>query len=71
MALATHDILAIQKLIADYNHIVDAGEGEAFARLFVDGGSLDTGFNVVKGSDELRDFAAFVPTMAPVSTARR
>jgi hypothetical protein len=65
MALATDDILAIQKLIADYNHIVDAGDGEAFARLFVEGGSLDTGFNVVKGSDELRGFADFVPTMAP------
>jgi hypothetical protein len=65
MALATDDILAIQKLIADYNHIVDAGDGEAFAQLFVEGGSLDTGFNVVKGSDELRGFADFVPTMAP------
>ena len=65
MALATDDILAIQKLIADYNHNVDAGDGEAFAQLFVDGGSLDTGFNVVKGADELREFAAFVPTMAP------
>ena len=38
---------------------------EAFAALFVDGGSLDTGFNVVKGTDELRGFADFVPTMAP------
>jgi hypothetical protein len=65
MALATDDILAIQKLIADYNHIVDAGDGEAFAQLFVESGSLDTGFNVVKGSDELRGFADFVPTMAP------
>jgi len=65
MALATDDILAIQKLIADYNHIVDAGDGEAFAQLFVEGGSLDTGFNVVKGTDELRGFADFVPTMAP------
>jgi hypothetical protein len=65
MALATDDILAIQKLIADYNHIVDTGDGDAFAQLFVEGGSLDTGFNVVKGSDELRGFAAFVPTMAP------
>jgi len=27
MTLATDDILAIQKLIADYNHIVDAGDG--------------------------------------------
>jgi SnoaL-like domain len=65
MALATDDILAIQKLIADYNHIVDTGDGEAFAQLFVEGGSLDTGFNVVKGADELRGFADFVPTMAP------
>jgi ketosteroid isomerase-like protein len=65
MTLATDDILAIQKLIADYNHIVDAGDGEAFAALFVEDGSLDTGFNVVKGGDELRDFAAFVPNLAP------
>ena len=65
MALATDDILAIQKLVADYNHVVDTGNGEAFAALFVDGGSLDTGFNVVKGADELRGFADFVPTMAP------
>ena len=50
MALATDDILAIQKLVADYNHLVDAGDGEGFAALFVDGGSLDTGFNVVKGT---------------------
>jgi hypothetical protein len=67
MALAADDILAIQKLIADYNHIVDAGDGVAFAQLFVEGGSLDTGFNVVKGADELRGFADFVPTMAPGS----
>ena len=44
---------------------LSVGDGAAFAQLFVEGGSLDTGFNVVKGTDELRDFAAFVPTMAP------
>ena len=33
--------------------------------MFVDGGSLDSGFNVLKGRDELRDFAGMVPTMAP------
>jgi uncharacterized protein (TIGR02246 family) len=65
MALATDDILAIQKLIADYNHAVDAGDGPTFAALFVEGGSLDSGFNVIKGHDELRDFAGVVPTMAP------
>jgi uncharacterized protein (TIGR02246 family) len=65
MALATDDILAIQKLVADYNHFVDRGDGEGFAALFVDGGSLDSGFNVLKGRDELRDFAGMVPSMAP------
>jgi uncharacterized protein (TIGR02246 family) len=65
MALATDDILAIQKLIADYNHAVDAGDGPTFAAMFVDGGSLDSGFNVLKGHDELRDFAGMVPTIAP------
>jgi uncharacterized protein (TIGR02246 family) len=67
MALAADDVLAIQKLIADYNHAVDAGDGNAFAACFVESGSLDSGFNVIKGHDELRDFAAFVPTMAPGS----
>src|SRR5689334_19264950 len=65
MALATDDILAIQKLIADYNHAVDAGDGPTFAALFVESGSLDSGFNVIKGHDELRDFAGMVPSMAP------
>ena len=65
MALASDDILAIQKLIADYNHAVDAGDGPTFAAMFVEGGSLDSGFNVVKGTDELRGFADFVPNMAP------
>jgi hypothetical protein len=65
MGLATEDILAIQKLIADYNHAVDAGDGPTFAALFVDSGSLDSGFNVIKGTDELRDFAGMVPQMAP------
>jgi hypothetical protein len=65
MALAADDILAIQKLIADYNHAVDAGDGAAFAALFVEGGSLDSGFNVIKGQDELREFGDFVPQMAP------
>jgi uncharacterized protein (TIGR02246 family) len=65
MPLATDDVLAIQKLIADYNHIIDAGDGDAFAALFVDDGSLDTGFNVVKGRDELVEFANAVPLMVP------
>ena len=65
MALPVDDILAIQKLIADYNFAVDAGDGDAFAQLFVDDGSLDSGFGVTKGRAELRDFASAVPTMVP------
>jgi len=65
MSLAAEDTLAIEKLIADYNHAVDVGDGPAFAAMFVEGGSLDSGFNVLKGHDELRDFAGMVPTIAP------
>ena len=65
MALPVDDILAIQKLIADYNFAVDAGDGDAFVQLFVEDGSLDSGFNVTKGSADLREFAAAVPTMVP------
>jgi ketosteroid isomerase-like protein len=65
MSLAAEDTLAIEKLIADYNHAVDAGDGPAFAAMFVESGSLDSGFNVLKGHDELRDFAGMVPTIAP------
>jgi uncharacterized protein (TIGR02246 family) len=65
MPLATDDVLAIQKLIADYNFAVDAGEGAAFAELFTADGSLDSGFNVVKGHDELVAFADAVPLMVP------
>ena len=47
MTLPIEDQLAIHKLVADYNHLVDAGAGEAWADLFVDGGTLDTGMGIV------------------------
>ncbi len=65
MALPTDDVLAIQKLIADYNFAVDDGDGDAFAALFVEEGSLDSGFGVTKGVDALREFGGTVPTMIP------
>ncbi len=69
MTLSVEDQFAIQKLLADYNHIVDAGDGEAWADLFVDGGSLDTGmgFVVSGGRDALVEFADAVPTLSPGS----
>ena len=63
MALAIDDILAIQKLAAEYNHRIDSGDGDGFAALFVDDGSLDTGSNSATGTDELRKFGNAVPAM--------
>jgi hypothetical protein len=67
MTLAAEDILAIQKLVADYNHFIDVGEADAWADLFVEDGSLDSGMNVTKGRAELREFARVVPTLVPGS----
>jgi hypothetical protein len=57
----------IQKLLADYDHLVDAGDGETWADLFVDDGTLDTGMrNVVEGGrDALAEFANAVPMLSP------
>jgi hypothetical protein len=61
MALRVEDVLSIHKLLADYNHAVDRGDGDAFAAMFVDDGSLRRGAEVTKGSDDLRDFARGLP----------
>ena len=42
MPLPVEDVLAIQKLLADYNHAIDAGDGDAFAGAFVEDGTLVT-----------------------------
>lgn len=67
MALPADDLMAIYKLMADYNHLVDAGRGDDWADLFVEGGSLDTGMGMVieGGRDALAEFAASVPTLVP------
>jgi hypothetical protein len=61
MALAAEDTLAIQKLMADYNHAVDQLDGEAFAALFVEGGSLQRGDEITKGRADLSAFASTLP----------
>jgi SnoaL-like domain len=61
MALAADEILAIQKLLADYNHTVDQRDGDAFAAMFVDHGSLQRGPEMTTGRDELREFACNLP----------
>jgi hypothetical protein len=67
MTMPIEDQLAILKLLSDYNHLVDAGAGEAWADLFVDEGMLDTGMGIVVegGRDALVDFAQNVPVMVP------
>jgi uncharacterized protein (TIGR02246 family) len=61
MTLPADEILAIQKLMADYNHVVDRLDGEGFAALFVEDGSLQRGLDVTSGRDALRMFAAGLP----------
>lgn len=67
MALGIDDIVEINQLYARYNHLIDAGEGEAWAALFVEEGTLDTGMGfTVDGTPEARaEFAIGVPIMMP------
>ena len=61
MALPVEDILAIQKLAADYNHLIDSCSGEAWAQLFVPDGTLEFGMpEGVKGHEDLAAFAAAI-----------
>ena len=61
MALSVEDILAIQKLAADYNHLIDSGSAEAWAQLFVPDGTLEFGMpEGVKGHEDLVAFAAAI-----------
>jgi uncharacterized protein (TIGR02246 family) len=57
MALSTEDQLAIQQLVARYNHAIDSGDGGGYAEAFVEDGVLDAGDLLVEGRDALRSFA--------------
>jgi uncharacterized protein (TIGR02246 family) len=63
MALSAEDVVAIQQLCARYNHAVDAGDGEGFAAMFVEEGTLKAR-GVLSGRRALADFAAGVPSGA-------
>jgi len=65
MPLPVEDVLAIQKLLADYNHSIDAGDGDAFAGVFVEDGTLDVGHGVTEGRAALKEFAGALPAMVP------
>lgn len=65
MSLPVEDVLAIQKLLADYNHSIDAGDGDGFAGTFVEDGTLDVGHGVTEGRAALKEFASALPSMVP------
>jgi ketosteroid isomerase-like protein len=60
------DVIAIQKLYADYNHLVDAGEVDAWVALFTEDGVFDPGLlPTISGAAALAEFAAALPALIP------
>ena len=62
MALNTEDQLAIQQLVARYNHAIDGGDGHAYADAFTEDGVLDAGDLLLEGRAALAAFADVFPT---------
>jgi ketosteroid isomerase-like protein len=64
--MSADDVLAIHKLLADYNHLIDAGEGEDWADTFADGATFDPGSTPpVSGREALVAFAQATAQMVP------
>lgn len=60
------DAVAIHHLLAEYNHLIDDGEADAWAQLFAPGGSLDTGMMPpVSGADALAEFVKNTAAVIP------
>jgi len=65
-ALPVEDIVAIEQLAAAYCHLIDAGDGDAFADLFVPTGVFEiVDLVTATGRDELAQNAAVFPAMLP------
>jgi uncharacterized protein (TIGR02246 family) len=64
MGLTIDDQLAIQQLVARYNHAIDSGDSAAFAGAFVDDGVLDAGQLQVEGRTALEQFGQQFHTSA-------
>ena len=64
--MSADDVVAIQNLLAEYNHCIDGGEAEAWADLFAPDGSLDTGMAaVVSGRDTFIEFVKNTNAIVP------
>ncbi len=57
MALSVADRLEIQELYARYNHAIDSGNGQAWARCFTADGTFTSGSGSFSGSEQLAAFA--------------
>jgi uncharacterized protein (TIGR02246 family) len=59
-------VLAIQKVLADYSHAVDSGDGDALASLFVEDCTLDVGMEQpITSHDGIRQIAESVKAHMP------
>lgn len=66
MALTAEDVIAIQALLAEYNHRIDGGDAAGWAALFVADGSLDSGMGEpTTGTAALTEFAQITVEMVP------
>jgi hypothetical protein len=65
VAVSPSDVVAIQQLVARYNHCVDRGDGDGFASCFTPEGVFEGGSRVLAGRTELATFGATVPNRRP------
>ncbi len=64
--MQVEDIAVITKMVADYNHMIDSGQAEAWADLFTDDGQFDPGLMpAIAGRAALVEFASGLPVMIP------
>ncbi|MGE3443129.1 MAG: nuclear transport factor 2 family protein [Acidimicrobiia bacterium] len=63
MPLSADDIVAIQQLLAKYNHTVDANDPDGFVSCFVPEGSMDSGAGPIVGHEKLKKLPPYVARM--------
>jgi hypothetical protein len=54
MPLRPQDVVSIQRLLSNYNHILDFGTSEEFVAVWAQNGELETPVGVSRGHDDLR-----------------
>jgi ketosteroid isomerase-like protein len=62
MALSSEDLLAIQGLVARYNHAIDTGDSEAYVATFSKEGVLSWPERELEGHEALGQLAKSIPS---------